>query len=302
MQNANHTPMPCRYRRKSENLCLAHSIRDDCGHPVTAIAHHIHYQGGSRWVPEIYDGIPLNLEWETQMKKLVLGIVGLTALLAAPAMAADLAARPMPVKAVAPPVFSWTGCYVGVHVGGGKQSSDYVSDGTFGGVGAVGGAQAGCNLQWRQFVIGVEGEYWASGLRDRDFFQDVNDTFEASSRNRWDAAISLRSGFAFERAFIYGKLGVVWGKFDYALDETFLGSTFTERGNATFTGVLIGAGFEYALTDNWTTKFEYNYIDFGNKVVDFTQTSCSPGCVTTTSRETVKEVKQIAKVGVNYKF
>ena len=61
------------------------------------------------------------------MKRFALGIVGLTALLAAPAMAADLAARPA-VKAVAPPpVFSWTGCYLGVHVGGGKQSSDYVS-------------------------------------------------------------------------------------------------------------------------------------------------------------------------------
>ena len=40
-------------------------------------------------------------------------------------------------------------------------------------------------------------------------------------------------------------------------------------------GVLIGAGFEYALTDNWTAKFEYNYLDFGDKVVDFTQTSCT---------------------------
>jgi outer membrane immunogenic protein len=236
------------------------------------------------------------------MKRLVFGIVGLTALLAAPAMAADLA--PMPVKAAAPPsVFSWTGCYLGVHVGGGKQSSDRISEGTFGGVGAIGGAQAGCNLQWRQFVIGVEGEYWASGLRDRNFFQDIDETFEQSSRNRWDGAVSLRSGFAIERAFIYGKLGVVWGKFEYADDASnLIPQSFSTRGNATFTGVLIGAGFEYALTDNWTTKFEYNYLDFGDKVVDFTSTECVPGCVTSTFRQTVKEVKQIAKVGVNYKF
>jgi outer membrane immunogenic protein len=236
------------------------------------------------------------------MKKLVVGIVGLTALLAAPAMAADLAARPV-VKAVAPPpVFSWTGCYLGVHVGGGKQSSDNVSEGTFGSVGALGGAQAGCNLQLRQFVIGVEGEFWASSLRDRDFFQDASGREDDSSRNRWDGAISLRSGFAIERAFIYGKLGVVWGKFDYSFDESFPGFSQTISGSATFTGVLIGAGFEYALTDNWTTKFEYNYIDFGNKIVDFTETQCNPGCVTSTFRSTVKEIKQIAKVGVNYKF
>jgi len=245
-----------------------------------------------------------------KMKRLALGIVGLSALIAAPAMAADLGS--MPVKAVAaPPVFSWTGCYLGVHAGGGRQISSFadltnfgVSSGAGGGVGALGGAQAGCNLQWRQFVIGVEGEFWGSTLHDRAFFQDVeNSTSESFSRNRWDGAISARSGVAFDRAFIYGKLGVVWGKFDYTAD--FEGSgTETQRANAIFTGVLIGAGFEYALTDNWTTKFEYNYIDYGNKVVNFTDVACGSNqvCTTSTFSQTVKEVKQIAKIGVNYKF
>ena len=90
------------------------------------------------------------------MKKLALGIIGLTAVVAAPAMAAD-----MPVKYVTPPpIFSWTGCYIGVHVGAGWQKSDYTSNNADSGVGAVGGAQAGCNVQWRQFVVGIEGEVW----------------------------------------------------------------------------------------------------------------------------------------------
>jgi outer membrane immunogenic protein len=232
------------------------------------------------------------------MKKLASSILGLTALLAAPAMAADFA-----VKAVAPPpVFNWTGCYLGVHVGGGWQASDFTSQAVASGVGALGGAQAGCNLQWRQFVIGVEGEFWGSTLYDRDFFENISFRQDTYSRNRWDGAISARAGVALDRAFIYGKLGAVWGKFDYTVDGSSTGSSFTRRGDEIFTGVLIGVGFEYALTDNWTTKFEYNYIDYGNKVVDFTNVSCNVGCVTTTSRETIKEVKQIAKVGVNYKF
>jgi outer membrane immunogenic protein len=238
------------------------------------------------------------------MKKLALGLVGLAALVAAPAMAADLAVRP--VKAVAPPpVFSWTGCYLGVHVGGGWQVSSFTTEGgaVASGVGALGGAQVGCNLQWRQFVIGVEGEFWGSTLYDRAFNQNIFFTDDSYSRNRWDGAISARSGVAFDRAFIYGKLGVVWGKFDYTVDAfDDDGDTFTRRGDAIFTGVLIGVGFEYALTDNWTTKFEYNYIDYGNKIVDFTNVSCEGGCFTSTSRQTIKEVKQIAKIGVNYKF
>ncbi len=240
------------------------------------------------------------------MAKFLTSIFGLAAaaplLMGASANAADLTARA--VKAAAPPpVFNWTGCYLGVHAGGGKQSSDFVSQGTFGGVGALGGAQAGCNLQWKQFVIGVEGEYWASGLRDRDTDFDGTFTGESSSRNRWDGAISVRSGIAFDRAFVYGKLGAVWGKFDYAANEIDGPFTNTARGDATFTGVLIGAGFEYALTDNWTAKFEYNYLDYGNKIVNLAVTECNGGvCFTGTERVTIKEVKQIAKVGVNYKF
>ena len=50
------------------------------------------------------------------MKKTLLAIVAIAGL-AAPAMAAD-----MPVKYKAPPpppvYFSWTGCYVGGHIGG----------------------------------------------------------------------------------------------------------------------------------------------------------------------------------------
>ena len=94
----------------------------------------------------------------------------------------------------------------------------------------------------------------------------------------------------------------MWGRFEYAFDQSFPGFSTSARGDATFTGVLIGAGFEYALTDNWTAKFEYNYLDFGDKVVDFTNNFCNPGCGTETFRSTQKEVKQIAKVGVNYKF
>jgi outer membrane immunogenic protein len=241
------------------------------------------------------------------MKRLASAIVGLTALLAAPAMAAD-----MPVKYVPPappPIFSWSGCYVGVHVGAGWQVSSFaVGEGSgisvpASGIGGVGGVQAGCNVQWRMFVIGLEGEFWGSTLYDRDFFQSGSNTSESTSRNRYDGAISVRSGVAFDRAFIYGKLGAVWGKFDYDSTFTSTFSSATVTGSSTITGVLIGVGFEYALTDNWTTKFEYNLIDYGNKIVDFTETGCNPaGCDILVFRQTVKEQKQLAKIGINYKF
>ena len=101
------------------------------------------------------------------MKKLLLGSM-LAAMIAAPAMAADLPAKAPPYVA---PAWSWTGCYVGVHAGGGIHHSDYTDDaGQGGNIGAVAGGQAGCNYQIRQLVVGIEGEaYWANLVAKDDF-------------------------------------------------------------------------------------------------------------------------------------
>jgi outer membrane immunogenic protein len=219
------------------------------------------------------------------------------------AMAAYAAAPPAPVN--------WTGCYIGAHVGGGWHGSSFTSFGPFGGLGPLGGGQVGCNYQWQQFVVGLEGEFWGSGLYDSADQSQTVPGFgsligEIRARNRWDAGISARMGYAFERAFLYGKLGGVWGKFDYNVrfSDTVSGDVDTTTGGATFAGVLIGAGFEYALAGNWTAKFEYNYIDYGERSVTFTDVECSGGvCVTTaTFTENHKERKQLAKLGLNYRF
>jgi outer membrane immunogenic protein len=242
------------------------------------------------------------------MKKLALGFTALTALaaLAAPATAADIVVRAAPAKApVFAPVFSWNGCYLGVHGGGGWQASSFVNEGGIAsGVGVLGGVQAGCNYQIKQFVIGVEGEFWGSTLKDRSFDGFGTGSFEARSRNLWDAALSVRAGLAIERALVYGKLGAVWGRFEYSVNNPHGGDHLpTVDGKGDFVGVLIGVGFDYALTDKWIARFEYNYIDYGNKMVNFTEIHCDPVCPPPSSfRETVREIKQLAKIGLSYKF
>src|SRR5260370_40567861 len=69
-------------------------------------------------------------------KTLLAGVAAVALLAAAPAIAADLGPR-MPVKAppVAAPVpyFSWTGCYLGAHLGWGwgKKDTANISSGSF---------------------------------------------------------------------------------------------------------------------------------------------------------------------------
>jgi outer membrane immunogenic protein len=58
-------------------------------------------------------------------------------------------------------------------------------------------------------------------------------------------------------------------------------------------GGTIGYGVEFALTQNWSAKGEFDWIDFGSKTL-----TASDGTVFTAKQWSVSEVK----VGVNYHF
>ena len=100
------------------------------------------------------------------MKRLV--IAGALALVAGGyAVAADLPyPRPVPQAPVAylppPPVFSWTGFYIGINGGGGFGNSNWLdpvqgNSGNFNTSGFLIGGTVGANYQIGQFVLGVEG-------------------------------------------------------------------------------------------------------------------------------------------------
>jgi len=275
------------------------------------------------------------------MKKLsVAGMAALAASLAAPAMAADVDLPPAVFKGPPPivHVFNWTGCYVGGQLGGGFMKDSEVDshdDPIFHGGGAIAGGQAGCNYQAQQFVVGVEGEGWWSGLKNKSTFNqtttftggDIIDpstgtetaTNFTETKNRWDAAVSLRAGYAVDRLLFYGKAGVVWGGFNFFGSQsdlrTFNGvfdssqaNSFSE--NKTLTGMLLGFGVEWAFLDNWLLRFEADYLNFPRTDVPFTasgfQTCCGIGATTNTqtSSGVISEFasKGLLKVGVSYKF
>src|SRR4051794_32632828 len=114
--------------------------------------------------------------WEDCMKSLISAALGAglaVAMCAAPAGAADL---PMVTKApVAAPVFSWTGCYLGVNLGygWGRASESITGGGVTGSAsanlnGVLGGGQIGCNYQWNSIVWGIEGDFQGTGQRRTD--------------------------------------------------------------------------------------------------------------------------------------
>jgi outer membrane immunogenic protein len=219
-----------------------------------------------------------------------LAAAGLLGGLGAAASAADLPPAPVYTKVPIAPAYNWTGCYVGGHAGGGLIESTLVNTINNQGAGGLAGGQLGCNYQAGQLVFGLEGEGAWSSITDR--FHDVRDGFILSTaRNRWDADLSLRVGFAVDRALVYGKTGAALGNFDFKFDST----NFFSRGQSTLDGLLLGAGLEYGFTPSWTAKLEYNFIAFAGKDVSFSS-SDGPSMVTEAAK------KQIVKLGLNYRF
>jgi outer membrane immunogenic protein len=223
------------------------------------------------------------------------------------ASAADMPLKAAPV-AVAP-TFSWTGCYIGVHAGGGvlldqgfQNGNNSVDDKH--GIGGLAGGQIGCNYQTGMLVLGIEGEGFWSGMKvnSDSFAGNPQLLFQTTSiSNKYDYDIAGRFGVAFDRALVYGKAGWVAAKFDwYSRQANFCGNCAVTTGTATLDGLLIGIGLEYAFAGNWTAKFEYDYLGFAAKNVNFV--TVFPLSTGFNQIQNVSADKHIFKVGVNYLF
>ena len=152
------------------------------------------------------------------MKKLLLGVIGLAAL-AAPASAADLAARPY-TKAPPPmmaALYDWSGFYIGLNGGGGSSRKCWTetNDITLGvglrpqgchdATGGTVGGQIGYRWQASNWVFGVEGQgNWA------DFSGSNNNLFPAFAGVRDNSKIDA-FGIQYE-----GKAGFSRSQFSWA--------------------------------------------------------------------------------------
>jgi len=186
------------------------------------------------------------------MKKVLLA--ALMAGVASSAMAADLPTRkapPAPQVYSAPPVFSWTGFYVGVNGGwgGGTGGKDFgnVSGGLVGGT-------VGYNYQIGQFVVGLEGDWdWAdltkSGTNNFGYYKNKADDL---------VTVRARAGYAIDRALLYVTGGYAGVDDKISLPGSYSSSEWRNGG-------VIGAGLEYAFTNNISAKAEYLYAPVGSK-------------------------------------
>lgn len=228
--------------------------------------------------------------------------LSLSGIAAIAAVATAVLATP---ASAAPPPMTWTGCYVGGHVGygwgreqwnygyyaGTDFNQDYGSHGTNG---ALGGGQLGCNYQMNALVLGIEGTFsWTGMSGNHD--DPYGSGYHHSTAMNWVGTIAGRFGVAFDRSLIYGKAGVAWDRGDYSM--LLAGISYTDT--RTRTGVLLGLGWEQALTSNWSVKVEYNHLNFGTSDVWWNYQYANPADPWSYH---VGQTIQTLTLGVNYRF
>jgi outer membrane immunogenic protein len=233
------------------------------------------------------------------------------------AFAADIPRRVDPVAPVIQPVpiFTWTGFYVGVSGGysfeNGKSSlvgsPALLATGLTPGAaktmgdGFVIGGTIGYNQQFGNFVAGLEADisYVDLGKTVSSTFGGLTTTF--SQEASYFGTVRGRLGVAFDRALIYATGGLAYGDQDATTSLSGLGAQWSGSKSSTRFGYTVGAGLEYAITNNWSAKVEYLYYDLGKS--NYTSPQIAGAAIPGVFGDTRAEYKgNLVRAGLNYRF
>jgi len=251
------------------------------------------------------------------MNKLFSAVLGLAAFsLAAPASAADLAARPY-TKAPAPmiaAVYDWSGFYIGINGGGGwsRKCWDTTTpvvivggpviapgaEGCHDATGGVVGGQLGYRWQAGAWVFGLEGQGdWADikGSNASVYLPFAG----ASNRTKIDAigVITGQVGYAWNNVLFYIKGGAMGVSDKYEGYITATNAVF-DRASETRYGGAVGAGIDFGISPNLILGVDYVHGFLGNR--DITFTSVTNGAVSRIDR--IRQDVDIATLRLSYKF
>jgi outer membrane immunogenic protein len=226
----------------------------------------------------------------------------------------------------APPMYSWTGCYIGANAGysWGRAWVDSSVPGlaalgapsafstSLNPNGFIGGGQVGCNWQNGNAVWGLETDFQGSAQKDSQSsslpFNDGEGTATLSQqidvKLRWFGTARARAGvLVVPTILLYGTGGLAYG--NVSLTDTIsiisanLGnSTTTFSQSTTRAGWTLGFGFEgmFPNAPRWTWKVEYLHLDLGS----FNGSAIDPvaGLVAWSTHFT----DDIVRAGINVKF
>jgi opacity protein-like surface antigen len=236
-------------------------------------------------------------------------------------MGQALLAADMPINVdkapPAPPIFNWTGCYLGGHLGGGWGSKDItdpvqlVQDSLSGApvttgittvslnpVGLVIGGQGGCDYQFApNWVAGVEGAASGSTMKASTslVLPFSGDAALVTARTDFVGSVAARLGYAADRWLFFVKGGIAWAGDKYDVTGSFTDIPFAFTGLDQRLGWVAGAGVDWAFSRFWSVTIEYDYYQFGHRNV-----LMSDSVNLVSGPVDFRQSVQIAKVGLNF--
>jgi outer membrane immunogenic protein len=231
------------------------------------------------------------------------------------AFAADLPApAPIPSPAYLPPVYNWTGFYIGGNIGAGWSglSGTNFSD-TLGSTFTaptnaqfLSGGQVGADYQFANgVVVGAEAMFdWLSNSQNAIVTAtDPTGSVAANigtSNARWLTTVSGRLGYAWDRVLLYAKGGGAWVATNSpAISVAGTPASFSSISNTTSSGYTAGFGVEWAFSGNWSARAEYAYIGLPNQTLTVAPgTPTFGGDIITFSNRNISMITG----AVNYKF
>jgi outer membrane immunogenic protein len=133
--------------------------------------------------------------------------------------------------------------------------------------GVIGGAHAGYNYQFSQWVIGLEGTIDGSSLSKSVVgFPGFTDSINIPIQG----AILGRVGVAFDRVLIYATGGAAIADVSNTYNANVIApvSLFVSgKVSHTRVGWTVGGGLDNAINDNWSVGAQYRYSDLGRFTV-----------------------------------
>jgi outer membrane immunogenic protein len=154
---------------------------------------------------------------------------------------------------------SWTGIYLGGHLGwgaGGADGTGLVSQ-DVDASGFLAGLHAGYNFQYHALVAGLEGDIdWTTV----DGEETVGGRTLTANAN-WLSSLRLRFGYAHNNLLIYGTGGAAFAGTDFNVSGAGPDATLSD----TVVGYAIGVGAEYAFTHALSARVEALHYNFGDQ-------------------------------------
>ncbi len=226
-----------------------------------------------------------------------------------------------------PPVFTWTGFYGGQAGGYTFTGKSQHPDGVFGAAAdaagsafdaasgsamrtSLGGGQLGFNYQIQNFVFGLETDLnytnyatpaSPAALTNGGATDSV--AYTSGVGAHWLSTIRGRFGTTIDRLLIYGTAGFAVAGRNLNNGAVILSPNGQDYaiGTAAHTasGIALGGGLEYALTNNWTLKGEYLYTDLGPGRTFGTSGAVVSGGL---ANRQLELDERVVRAAINYKF